>query len=199
VQPCYLAAVLRLTALIASVGIASLGCNTIGPETCARPNSESPRPYRDGTVEGHSYRSAAWDGELLPFAGGAYYQIYHGLGRVPVGLAFYLSFERRGVAEASLAPAAGNQVEIKAIDDETVTVLNGTCADYYLLATAWTGGNEIAAGGGGAGGGQAGAAAGTTSWGAEAGDDEHIDDGVPSSFLDEPDGSISHDLALEGG
>ncbi|MEZ4444010.1 MAG: hypothetical protein R3B72_33360 [Polyangiaceae bacterium] len=112
--------------------------NSLGPQICDRPETEEPTDVTEGEVIGDTYRSADWDGDLLYFPGGAYYRIHHNLGAIPVGVQFYLSFSRDGVADGSLAPAAGNQVEIHAIDEETITVLNGSCSEYYLMVIAWT-------------------------------------------------------------
>jgi len=122
-----LAAVLSLTA----------GCG-IGPDTCSRPESDEPTLYCGGAVSGHTYSSSEWNKDLLHFPGGAYYNIHHRLGSRPDGVSFYLSFERDGLADASVAPAAGNQVEMKHVDDRSITVVNGSCAEYWLVAVAWT-------------------------------------------------------------
>jgi hypothetical protein len=111
------------------------GCGDAGPTTCARPETPEPTPYQEGSVDdgGIVYTSSTPEGELLYFPGGAHYQIFHNLAAMPTSYDFYLSFERFGVQQASLAQAAGNQVEVKAIDEESITVVNGTCADFYLL------------------------------------------------------------------
>jgi hypothetical protein len=116
----------------------SYGC----VEDCERPESVSPRVFTGGQIIGDTYMSSPWDGDLLHFPGGAYYEIHHNLGAMPVGFQFYLSFERRGLADASVAAAVGNQAELKRLDEEVLTVVNGSCAEYYLLVTAWTGDGE---------------------------------------------------------
>ncbi|MBI4700081.1 MAG: hypothetical protein HY744_02765 [Deltaproteobacteria bacterium] len=112
------------------------GCGGEGPlpQICSRPESADPTAFKGGKVQGCVYQSAPWDGELLHFPGGAYYQIFHQLGVVPSWWLFYLSFERDGVTSGSISQAAGNEVEVKAIDAESITVLNGTCAEYWMLA-----------------------------------------------------------------
>ncbi len=104
------------------------------PVTCDRPESDEPTAYKGGSTDNGVYQSAAWNGEYLYFPGGAYYEIHHQLGEVPDWFAFYVSFERDGIGSGSLAQAAGNLVEIKAISDQSITVVNGTCADFWLLA-----------------------------------------------------------------
>jgi hypothetical protein len=84
--------------------------------------------------------SSDWDGELLDFAGGAYYEIHHSLGEMPREFQFYLSFERDGLGSGSLTESAGNQAEVKAIDEESITVVNGSCAAYWMLAVVSLGG-----------------------------------------------------------
>jgi hypothetical protein len=133
----------RLTAALMVCATLSLGCNAlgIGPSTCSRPETDEPRPYKDGFIDGDTYMSAEWSEELLHFPGGAYYDIFHGLGERPNAVQFYLSFNEEGVAAQggagdSLTQAAGNQVELRFIDEEKLTVLNGTCAEYYLLVIA---------------------------------------------------------------
>ncbi|MFP6686276.1 MAG: hypothetical protein VB934_16275 [Polyangiaceae bacterium] len=111
-------------------------CGDALPITCARPATPDPIDYREGGTENDVYMSADWDGDLLFFSGGAHYRLFHQLGERPRWWQAYLSFERSGLGEASVALAAGNQVELKAIDHESLTVLNGSCADYWLLVVA---------------------------------------------------------------
>ncbi len=111
------------------------------PTTCPRPESEDPTPYRGGAIQNGVYATSDWYGDLLHFPGGAYYKIYHDLyvgpppqsERTPDWFMFYVSFERDGLTSGSLAQAGGNQVEVKAIDHESITIVNGTCAEYWLL------------------------------------------------------------------
>jgi hypothetical protein len=123
--------------------LALVGCADVGAqiEACARPATDEPTLYTGGNVEGGVYRTSPWDGELLFFPGGAWYQIEHRLGEVPDWFQFYLSFERDGLGSGSLAQAAGNQVEVKAIDNRTIEVLNGSCVDYWLLGVVGVGGD----------------------------------------------------------
>jgi hypothetical protein len=138
----------RLAAAVVVLASSSYGCI----ETCDRPESDTPRPYKGGEIIGDTYMSSDWDGDLLHFPGGAYYEIHHDLGVKPVGFRFYLSFERSGSSEASVAQAAGNQAEMKYIDDKIINVVNGSCSEYYLLVTAWRDGEGGQGGDGGQGG-----------------------------------------------
>ena len=123
-------------ALLTALLLAPSGCSEIGPETCRRPESEEPTPYNGGSVVEGVYMTSPWDSDLLPFPGGAYYEIHHQLGATPQLVQIYLSFGEDGLADGSIAQAAGNQAEIKAIDDEKIVILNGSCAEYYLLLVA---------------------------------------------------------------
>ena len=109
------------------------GC-TAG-EVCPRPEQEEPVEFHEGFSPAPSvYMTAEWDTtELLHFPGGAFYEIHHNLGEIPTEWLVYLSFERDGNNSASLALAAGNQAELKAMDETTITLLNGSCSDYWML------------------------------------------------------------------
>jgi hypothetical protein len=126
----------RRMSLAATCAVTALGCGDALPVTCARPATAEAVAYRGGGVEADVYMSADWEGDLLFFPGGAYYEIYHGLGEKPRWWQAYLSFERDGLTSASVALAAGNQAELKAIDNQSLTLLNGSCADYWLLVAA---------------------------------------------------------------
>jgi len=121
------------TVALATSLLTGCGGPPIGPEICDRPEAEDPIDYAGGEVEGAVYRTADWDGELLHFPGGAFYRIHHGLDQEPRWWNIYLSFERFGLEEGSLAQAAGNQAEVKAVDDETITIVNASCVEYYML------------------------------------------------------------------
>ncbi len=111
---------------------------SVGPRTCNRDEEDNPPvPYRGGTVEGGIYQSSPWDRDLIYFPGGMQVRFEHGLGAAPRSWTAYLSFEPHGTqGDGSMAPAAGNQVELVDMDDQALTVRNSTCADYYLLITA---------------------------------------------------------------
>jgi hypothetical protein len=132
----------RAAALLAAFGAAAVlvGCGDMenGPVVCDRPATEAPVAFHGGTVDldGGVYMTSGFDGELLHYPGGAYYQIFHQLGDVPTQWQVYLSFERDGVASGSIAEAAGNQAEVKAIDAESITVVNGSCSGYWMLLVA---------------------------------------------------------------
>ena len=89
-----------LLAVIGAMVLCGCGELGIGPQTCARPESDDPLPFHGGFVEGDTYMSSNWAGDLLHFPGGAYYEIHHQLGAVPNGVQFYLSFSGGGVESA---------------------------------------------------------------------------------------------------
>lgn len=136
----------------AALAAPCLGCgllSEIGPANCDRSEEGNPPiRYTEGTVESGVYMSAAWDTseatpqeerELLYFPGGMHYEIEHKLGETPRWVQAYLSFDRYGAQSESLAPAAGNQTEIHGINAETVTVVNASCVEYWLLVVAGAG------------------------------------------------------------
>lgn len=130
------------------VAMLSAGC---GPAPCDRSAAANPPViYAGGTVEHGVYMSSAWDGDddgdgeveedegLLRFPGGMRYAIKHRLGARPRVVQIYLSFDRDGTKSGRLALAAGNQAEVR-VDEETITVVNGSCSEYWLLVVASTG------------------------------------------------------------
>ncbi len=129
----------RVAAALVSAWLTGCVAPPIGTELCRRPETDEPIDYVGGDVENGVYRSADPYGELLHFPGGAFYRLHHELGEQPRWWQFYVSFERNGLTDGSVALAAGNQAELKAIDDETITVVNASCAEYWLLAVAGTG------------------------------------------------------------
>ncbi|HVK66674.1 MAG TPA: hypothetical protein VM694_19455, partial [Polyangium sp.] len=42
----------------------------------------------------------------------------------------------------TIAPAAGNQAELRTIDANKLVIVNGSCVDYWLLVVAGTGDGE---------------------------------------------------------
>lgn len=127
----------RYLAILAASGCLT-GCFAppIGTETCRRPETDEPIDIAGGDVKNGVYMSADWHGELLNFPGGAHYRFRHQLGEEPRWWQVQLSFERDGLTSGSLAAAAGNQAQLQAIDDETITILNGSCVRYWMLLTA---------------------------------------------------------------
>ena len=72
-----LLALLALAPISAGCGVAS----AIGPTTCDRSEQANPPVfYSEGTAKNGVYMSSAWDGELLYFPGGMWYNIEHKLG-----------------------------------------------------------------------------------------------------------------------
>ena len=144
-------------AALALGGVAA-GCDvvtSVGPQTCDRePEDNPPTSFRGGTTEGGVYMSSEWRGELVRYPGGAQVRFFHGLGAVPRSFTAYVSFDRYG-DEGSMSPATGNQAELMDIDEESLTLRNSSCADYFVLVTAVDPQGEVSsgsAGGDGAGG-----------------------------------------------
>ncbi|MEM6791218.1 MAG: hypothetical protein AAF928_06730 [Myxococcota bacterium] len=119
--------------------VGGCGNSPIGPRICPRPATEEPIPVCVGTVTGNAFSSLGAEGELLKYDGGAFFRIHHGLGVVPNYPRAFLSNSRfidapdTDELPRSLAPAAGNQFEIKALTDTYIDILNGTCVDENFL------------------------------------------------------------------
>jgi hypothetical protein len=133
------------------LGLALLGCNEVsglGPAICDRSWEKNPPvEYVEGVAEDGVYQSSPWDGELLWYPGGARYRLVHHLPEAPRLVQGWVGFVEGGLAGAAgapvvdaasgaLAPAAGDQFELLAVDEEAVVVHNGSCSDYWLLVTA---------------------------------------------------------------
>ena len=108
-----------------------------GPKSCdMKPEDNLPTPYKDGAMVNGIYMSSPWTGKLIYFTGGMQVALEHKLGVMPAAWQAYLGFDVNGVKDGPLAPAAGNQVELVGINDQYLTVKNGTCSDFWLLITA---------------------------------------------------------------
>ena len=132
---------MRPWAIVTLAGLAagSLGCDRlgIGPEICDRSKENNvPQLYTQGTVEDGVYMSSDWDGELLYFPGGMRYRIEHKLGQRPRFTQLFLSFDRTGTDAGVLSQSAGNQAEIRCVDDRAIIIANGSCVEYWLLVVA---------------------------------------------------------------
>lgn len=121
---------------VAAFGAA--GCLTdIGPATCDRSAEGNPAVlYTEGTVENGVYMTSPSTGPLLYWPGGMRYRLPHKLGEVPRWWQAYLAFDERGTTSATLAPAAGDQVQLVSSDDDALVFVNGTCSEYWLLVAA---------------------------------------------------------------
>ncbi len=120
------------------------GCDvvtSVGPQSCDFERADNPpTTFSGGTVEDDVYMSSPWDSDLVFFPGGMQVRMEHHLGQAPRTWTAYVSFNRDGLRDGgSMAPAAGNQVELVGMDDVAMTFRNSTCADYYLLITAQAG------------------------------------------------------------
>jgi hypothetical protein len=134
---------LALAVMLAAAG--AVGCETFGQRTCDTSAEGNPTVFYTGgaTLDG-VYMSSPWQGPLLLFPGGQHYALAHGLGAMPSWIQVYLSFEETAVdggldGGGNLAPAAGNDAEIVAVDGQWIYVANDTCSSYWLLVIAGSG------------------------------------------------------------
>lgn len=135
---------MKRVALAAAIAlaVASTGCETFYPRTCDRSEEDNPPVrYTGGTAEDGLYMSSPWDGELLWFPGGMRYDLVHELGTTPRLVQGWLSFDRYGTTDGGkLGEPTGNQLVVVKVDDTVVRVANDSCADYWLLVVAGSGG-----------------------------------------------------------
>lgn len=129
-------------ALAVALALACAGCETFEPLTCDRSPEANPEiAYTGGVTTGGAYTSAAADGELLQFDGGARFALQHGLGAAPAWVEIWLSFDRYGTSAdgGKIAQAAGNQAVITGLDGDAIHIANDSCAPYYVMVTAGLG------------------------------------------------------------
>ncbi|RYE93754.1 MAG: hypothetical protein EOO75_03670 [Myxococcales bacterium] len=94
--------------------------------------------YRPGDEDKQDpiYVSSSPGGDHLNFNAGAQYRIFHGLGACPMHIEGWVSFSRTGVDGGNEARPAGNMFEVVDVNDESFTVRNDTCGDYWLRVVA---------------------------------------------------------------
>lgn len=144
---------LRATVLLLGALAGPLvGCgNPLGiGQVCDRSiRGNPPKLYTEGTVVHGVYQTSDWGGEWLEFSGGTHYALQHKLGVTPPWVMPYFSFSSHGVGDGVedggqtdgglASPAAGDGVGIIDVDDETITVVNASCTDYFLRVVAMVG------------------------------------------------------------
>lgn len=137
---------------VMAAGLVGGGCsviNSIGPSCDRSAANNEPVLYTEGVTTNGVYKSSPWGGELLWFPGGMRYNLaLRGWTQVPDFVDLWLSFEQCGTKTSTVARAAGNQAEVRAIRQEDVAVgeervvievVNGSCSDYWLLVVAGSG------------------------------------------------------------
>ncbi|NUO47260.1 MAG: hypothetical protein HOV80_00230 [Polyangiaceae bacterium] len=122
-----------LAILVAS--IAPVGCDVL-TGGCGDDLFDEPAAlFTEGITEDGTYVSSGWDPkELLDFPPGQKIEFVHGLGVVPASWQAYVATARKG--DGSAIVLSTGDVELVQIDEETITVRNATCVDFYLLLTA---------------------------------------------------------------
>ncbi len=123
--------------LAPALALASVGCSRTS--TCSRDADSVIVSQSKALVDGNTYHSAPVGGPYQYFPPARTLTFEHGLGAVPYAVQFWLAFSERG----TLAPSAGNITELKnlddtqpAITDQTISVYNDTCSDFYLWVVA---------------------------------------------------------------
>lgn len=81
---------------------------------------------------GQEYATSPISGPYVYFPSGIRLDLQHGLGKEPVFVDFWVSFNETG----ELTPSAGNQSIMLARDAESILVKNDSCEDFYLWAYA---------------------------------------------------------------
>ena len=115
--------------------IRALALLTLSLAACGLPTSDTfvyeadaPEPANASVVEGKWQSAPPFGADWLPYPPRATLEVAHGLGRTPVNLDVWLSFEESG---AEPAKAAGDLARWIDADDATVTVRNETSAMFF--------------------------------------------------------------------
>ncbi len=100
-------------------------------------------PGQGSFIDENTWQSVAVDADWLPFPHQTRIDFKHPLGRAPYEVLVWISAEQRPVERpgANFTLAGGDVATISAQRADTVSVYNGTCADYYVRilarAPAW--------------------------------------------------------------
>ena len=124
----------------ALTALSSTACTNVS--SCSRdPDSVTIALGDNGSaVEGNTYHSAPYGGPYAYFPPSRTITFEHGLAAIPYAMQFWLAFSANG----TLAPSAGNMTELTAVNDggtpalndQTISVYNNTCSDFYLWVVA---------------------------------------------------------------
>lgn len=118
------------------LALSTLACTSTS--TCSR--GEDMTTVTDGIVDGNVYHSAPYGGPYAHFPPARTITFEHGLGTTPYAIQLWVAFSDHG----TLAPSAGNISELRgpdgtpqsALNDQTISVYNDTCSDFYLWVVA---------------------------------------------------------------
>lgn len=130
---------LRLaTAALLAGGAWLTACDVITGGCGDELGDAEPVTYVDGTTQDGVYRSSSWDAsDWIDFPPGIRVRFEHGFGAEPRSWQAYVATARQGDG-SSLVLAAGSEVELVAIDSESVTVQNATCVDFIVMVATAT-------------------------------------------------------------
>ncbi|MFO0680890.1 MAG: hypothetical protein U0234_02510 [Sandaracinus sp.] len=116
--------------LVALALLASAGCAKPGPAPLMEYTLDDlPMAMRDPVAD--TWESSPWSGTgvaWIPYGPHAQIRLEHDLGRVPDGVATYLSFTEDGQTPSQ---AAGDLARVVEVTDTHVTVWNDTNGAYY--------------------------------------------------------------------
>lgn len=129
---------IRVLLLAALLAVLSTACTKV-TSTCSRDRDSTFVAFTPDKLDGETYHSGPWEGPHPFFPPGRTIVFEHGLGRIPWHINFWLAFQPTG----TLAPSAGNMAELRTmdspspqVDENTISVYNDTCSDFYLFVVA---------------------------------------------------------------
>lgn len=123
-------------ALIPVVVPTGLACST-----CLRENVQDGVLYAEGRTVSGSYESTPADGTWLHYPAGRRYRLKHALGVAGrcVDVLAYLSFSATPLPagkQGDTTLGTGSTVVVEQIGDDSITIHNDSCSDFYLRVVA---------------------------------------------------------------
>lgn len=108
--------------------ICTAGCSAAGAQEHIRLTAEELPASAGLDATGEVWQSVAWRGDWHRYPGEAIVEVEHGLGRAPMGVLVYLSFQEDG---ESAGLATGDLARILEVTPTHVQIRNDTEADLY--------------------------------------------------------------------
>ena len=127
-----------LTPLALASLLVVAGCDVITGGCGDELDDQEPVTNSVGTTEGGIYQSSSWaPGDWVDFPPGISVRFEHGLGETPRLWHAYVATTREGDG-SNLVLASGSEAELTDIDEQAVTIRNGTCVDFFVVLVAMT-------------------------------------------------------------
>lgn len=117
-------------AVLAAAAYSSEGCLT---DACQESFLDFGKvPGQGNVLDENTWESVPVDGEWQPFPHQARVVYFHPLARVPYEVLIWISADKNPLATSNYTLAGGDVAKVYQTRADTVSITNGTCADYYV-------------------------------------------------------------------